>query len=70
MNPREKVELAGMLEQKGAFQARRAVPIVVRSLKVSRCTVYDYLAEPRAQASMREKSELDLRRYALIKRKE
>jgi predicted transcriptional regulator YheO len=57
MNHEERIELVRMLEQKGAFRVRRAVPIVAQSLKVSRYTVYNYLANKDGQSSTRQHPE-------------
>lgn len=43
-----RLEMVRMLERKGAFQVRKAVPIVAQHLDVSRYTVYNYLTEIRA----------------------
>lgn len=45
MNKDDRVHMVDMLEQRGAFQIKRAVPIVAQWLGVSRATVYNYLNE-------------------------
>jgi len=47
MSRSERLELVRLLDQKGAFQVRRAVPIIAKSLNVSRYTIYNYLSEVR-----------------------
>jgi predicted transcriptional regulator YheO len=43
----ERLELVRLLEQRGAFLVRRAVPTIAKSLNVTRYTVYNYLSEIR-----------------------
>jgi len=43
----DKIELMNLLESKGLFQVKRAVPIVADLLGLSRATVYNYLREGR-----------------------
>ena len=43
----EKIELIAILDNKGTFQVKKAVPIVADRLGVSRYTVYNYLNEAR-----------------------
>lgn len=45
MEKSDKVALVKTLDQKGAFQFRRAVPIVAERLGVTRQTIYNYLGE-------------------------
>lgn len=47
MTKEEKVELVAALDNKGAFQVKKAVPFVAGRLGVSRYTVYNYLNEAR-----------------------
>jgi predicted transcriptional regulator YheO len=46
----ERLELVRLLEQRGAFLVRRAVPTIAKSLNVTRYTVYNYLSEIRGDA--------------------
>jgi len=48
MTKDDRVALIGMLESKGAFQVKKAVPIIAMHLGVSRYTIYNYLNEARA----------------------
>jgi predicted transcriptional regulator YheO len=48
MDKDEKVRLVDILEQRGAFEIKRAVPLVASRLGVSRFTIYNYLSEARA----------------------
>lgn len=48
LNRTERIRLIGRLDQKGAFQMKRAVPLVAAQLGVSRFTVYTYLQEARS----------------------
>lgn len=43
----ERLNLMRLLEQKGAFLVRRAVPFIAQQMDVTRYTVYNYLAEIR-----------------------
>jgi len=47
MSKDDKVSLVTMLDEKGAFQLKKAVPFIARRLGVSRFTVYNYLNEAR-----------------------
>ena len=46
----DKIDLISRLDEKGAFQVKRAVPLVAEELGLSRSTIYNYLAEAREQA--------------------
>ncbi len=48
MDKEQKVRLVGILDRRGAFRIKSAVPIVASYLGVSRFTVYNYLGEARA----------------------
>jgi len=48
MSRESKVALVARLEQKGAFQVKRSMPIVADLLGLSRATLYNYLREARA----------------------
>ena len=45
MTREERLQLIKMLDERGAFQVRRAVPCIAHQLNVSRYTVYNYLSE-------------------------
>lgn len=47
MSKEDKIELIGRLEEKGAFQVKRAVPLIAEELGLSRSTIYNYLTEAR-----------------------
>jgi len=47
MSKEDKVSLVSLLDEKGAFQVKKAVPFVAQQLGVSRYTVYNYLNEAR-----------------------
>lgn len=49
MSKQEKVQLVGDLDNKGAFQVKKAVPFVAGRLGVSRYTIYNYLNEAHQQ---------------------
>lgn len=49
MSKQEKVQLVGDLDDKGAFQVKKAVPFVAGRLGVSRYTIYNYLNEAHQQ---------------------
>ena len=48
MSKEEKVAVVAMLDSKGAFEVKKAVPYVAGRLGVSRYTVYNYINESRA----------------------
>lgn len=43
----DKIDLIARLDEKGAFQVKRAVPLIAEELGLSRSTIYNYLAEAR-----------------------
>jgi len=50
MSKGDKIALISRLDEKGAFQVKRAVPLVAEELGLSRSTIYNYLAEARDQS--------------------
>lgn len=54
MDRSEKVRLVHMLEQRGAFEIRKAVSLVASRLGVSRYSVYNYLNETRAATRLQD----------------
>jgi predicted transcriptional regulator YheO len=53
MDKDQKVRLVGILERRGAFRIKRAVPLLASYLGVSRFTVYNYLSQVRAELETR-----------------
>lgn len=53
MSKEDKIDLIARLDEKGAFQVKRAVPLIAEELGLSRSTIYNYLTEAR------EKTEAD-----------
>ena len=53
MSKEDKIDLVARLDEKGAFQVKRAVPLIAEELGLSRSTIYNYLTEAR------EKTEAD-----------
>lgn len=51
MSRREKVRFVALLDEKGAFNVKKAVPVVAEYLGVSRFTIYNYLKEVRGDGS-------------------
>lgn len=49
MNKEEKVALVQKMDERGAFQIKRAAPLIAKRLGVTRYTVYNYLNEARSQ---------------------
>lgn len=47
MSKDDKIDLIARLDEKGAFQVKRAVPLIAEELGLSRSTIYNYLAEAR-----------------------
>ena len=47
MSKEDKIDLIARLEEKGAFQVKRAVPLIAEELGLSRSTIYNYLTEAR-----------------------
>ena len=47
MSKEDKIELVARLDEMGAFQVKRAVPLIAEELGLSRSTIYNYLAEAR-----------------------
>ncbi len=47
MSKDDKIDLVARLDEKGAFQVKRAVPLIAGELGLSRSTIYNYLAEAR-----------------------
>lgn len=58
MSKEDKIDLVARLDEKGAFQVKRAVPLIAEELGLSRSTIYNYLTEAR------EKTEADARNGA------
>jgi predicted transcriptional regulator YheO len=54
MTREDKVELIGRLDAKGAFQVKKAVPLLADQLGLSRATLYNYLSEARGQNGREE----------------
>ena len=54
MSKEDKIDLVARLDEKGAFQVKRAVPLIEEELGLSRSTIYNYLTEAR------EKTEANL----------
>ena len=50
MSKDDKIDLIARLDEKGAFQVKRAVPLIAEELGLSRSTIYNYLAEARELA--------------------
>ena len=50
MSKDDKIELIERLDEKGAFQVKRAVPLIAEELGLSRSTIYNYLAVAREKA--------------------
>ena len=50
MSKGDKIALISRLDEKGAFQVKRAVPLLAEELGLSRSTIYNYLAKAREQA--------------------
>ena len=50
MSKDDKIDLIARLDEKGAFQVKRAVPLIAKELGFSRSTIYNYLAEAREKA--------------------
>jgi predicted transcriptional regulator YheO len=53
LSKEDKIDLIARLDDKGAFQVKRAVPLIAEKLGLSRSTIYNYLTE------VREKAEAD-----------
>ncbi len=49
MSKDDKIDLIARLDVKGAFQVKRAVPLIAEELGLSRSTIYNYLAEARVK---------------------
>jgi predicted transcriptional regulator YheO len=47
MSKEDKIDLIARLDEKGAFQVKRAVPLIADKLGLSRSTIYNYLTEAR-----------------------
>ena len=47
MSKEDKIELIARLDEKGAFQVKRAVPLIAEELGLSRSTIYNYLTKAR-----------------------
>lgn len=47
MSKDDKINLIARLDEKGAFQVKRAVPLIAEELGLSRSTIYNYLTEAR-----------------------
>ena len=46
----DKIDLIARLDEKGAFQVKRAVPLIAEELGLSRSTIYNYLAVAREKS--------------------
>lgn len=49
MNRQERVDLIGLIDDDGLFNARNAIRYVAKALGISRASVYNHLAEAKAQ---------------------
>lgn len=47
----DKIALIASLDEKGAFQVKKAVPLIAEELGLSRSTIYNYLAQARDRAN-------------------
>ncbi len=47
MSKEDKIELIARLDEKGAFQVKKAVPLIAEELGLSRSTIYNWLTEAR-----------------------
>ncbi len=47
LSKEHKIELVARLDDKGAFQVKRAVPLIAEELGLSRSTIYNYLTQAR-----------------------
>ena len=47
MSKEDKIDLIARLDEKGAFQVKRAVTLIAEELGLSRSTIYNYLAQAR-----------------------
>lgn len=47
LSKEDKIDLIARLDEKGAFQVKRAVPLLAEELGLSRSTIYNYLTEAR-----------------------
>ncbi|MDE2749213.1 MAG: PAS domain-containing protein [Chloroflexota bacterium] len=52
MSKEDKIELIARLDEKGAFQVKRAVPLIAEELGLSRSTIYNYLTEAREKSGV------------------
>ena len=52
MSKDDKIDLIARLDEKGAFQVKRAVPLFAEELGLSRSTIYNYLAEAREKTDV------------------
>lgn len=59
LGKRDRIKIVAMLEQKNAFSYRRSVPCAARRLKVSRYTIYKYIAELRDKTGGAGENESD-----------
>ncbi len=50
MSKQDKVRLVALLDEKGAFTIKKAVPLVAEYLGVSRFTIYNYLKDVRTES--------------------
>ena len=49
MSKADKIDLIARLDEKGAFQVKRAVPLIAEELGLSRSTIYNYLTKARVK---------------------
>ena len=50
MSKEDKIDLIARLDEKGAFQVKKAVPLIAEELGLSRSTIYNYLTQARDKA--------------------
>lgn len=50
MSKEDKIDLIARLDEKGAFQVKKAVTLIAEELGLSRSTIYNYLAQARDKA--------------------
>ncbi len=51
MSKEDKIDLIARLDEKGAFQVKKAVPLIAEELGLSRSTIYNYLTEARDKSN-------------------
>lgn len=58
MSKEDKIELIARLDEKGAFQVKKAVPLIAEELGLSRSTIYNYLTEAREKSNHDQNGDL------------